>query len=200
MKDNGLMHFIISQNRYKWLLIVVWSALIAGLLVKNIFYPTFRIYLLIFFAVAIPIGLVIINLVPYSFHTNWIKLLNKFSDGSEIKRDLKVHIRNFDPWNDLQKKHNWFNFTLPYYDFEKADIVESKDLILIYGKNGTPFSYYKNTRPFGLCVGDKKTNDPDLYLVNLVSISRARERDEIVFTDHNFLASGKITLVIYNRN
>jgi hypothetical protein len=173
--------------------------LATGILLKTLFWPALRIDFLIFFGLAVPFVVLIINLLPYSYYTNWITLCEKFSDGYEIKEDLKVHIKNFDPWKDLSKKQNRFQFNRPFYDFKKADILESEDLIIVYGQNDSLFSYYKNTRPFGLCIGDKKLNDPALYLVNMVSISRTTEYREIVFTDHNYISSGQIKMIIYNR-
>jgi hypothetical protein len=194
-----LINFILGQKKYKWLLLLIWTALATGILLKILFWPTLRIDFLIFFGLAVPFVVLIINLLPYSYYANWITLCEKFSDGYKINEDLKVHIKNFDPWKDLSKKQNRFQFNRPFYDFEKADILESEDLIIVYGQNDSLFSYYKNTRPFGLCIGDKKLNEPDLYLVSMISMSRTKEYCEIVFTDHNYSNSGQIKMIIYNR-
>jgi len=179
-------------------LLVVWAALLVGIFIKIAYGPAVKIDFLIFFGLAIPLIVFIINLVPYSFYRNWITLCVKFKQGAKMKENLKVHIRNFDPWKDLSKKHNRFQFSRPFYDFERAHVLESDDILIIYGLNDAPFSFYNNTLPFGVCLRDTKPNDPDLYLVELVSISRAKEYTQLVFTDFNYVASGQITLKIYS--
>lgn len=109
MNHKGLLTFIFEQKKYKWLLLAIWTALVIGILSKTFLWKTLRIDFLIFFVLTIPIGLLIINVLPYSFYSNWIKLCEKFGKGSEIKRSLKVHIKNFDPWKDLAKHKTGFN-------------------------------------------------------------------------------------------
>jgi hypothetical protein len=155
----------------------------------------------IFFGLAIPAQLIWINSIRYKFYSEWTTLVKDYPDKLELKKGLKIYIKNFWPWAELVKLKNTVRaFDMPYYDFDKADILESKDLIIIYGQSDQFSGLLKpRTRPFGINLTDKKIADHSLYQVNLISINETNEFRELTIVDHVIGADNPITIRIYNK-
>lgn len=89
---------------------------------------------------------------------------------------------------------------IPFYDFNKADILESKDLIIIYGRNEGLFGPIGNNhgiRPFGINLSGHKLEKGQLYQVDLISKNDSKEFSELTFTDGLYGKAEPITIRIY---
>jgi hypothetical protein len=154
-----------------------------------------------FFGIFIPIGLLWINILPYSFHSEWSKIIQEFKGELILKRNVRVHIKNFWPWTELVKIKNTFRaFQVPYYDFNTADILESDEIIIIYGKRSDLFGAIGNTRmtrPFGISLKGEKFEKSQLYLVDLISKTELKEFNELTIIDHLYGKNEPITIRIY---
>lgn len=201
MTDRGILSFIWSHRANRIILLADLLVFILALTTKFFFWDNLVIFPFIVFGLFIPIGLVVTNTLQYSFHAEWARLIKEYKDGFVLKTDVKVYIKNFWPWTELVKIRNTFRaFDIPYYDFNKADILESKDLLIIYGRNEYLFGTFGNpirTRPFGISLSGNKSDKPGLYQVSLVSKTDAKEFSELTFMDGLYGKDEKITIKIY---
>lgn len=142
-----------------------------------------------------------VNILPYTFHLEWLKINNDYKDGFELKKDVRVYVKNFWPWTELVKIKNTFrSLQIPFYDFNRADILESKDVIIIYGKNEGLFGAIGNTRrtrPFGISLSGHKIEKSQLYQVDLISKNDLKEFSELTFMDGLYGKGEPLTIKIY---
>jgi hypothetical protein len=190
----GLLKFIVKQKILLALLVAIWVLLIIVVALKVFFTLDVSLGVFVFLGLSITIVVFITNIIPYTHHSIWERLLSKYRHFSSRKK-VRVYIRNFYPWKDLSKlslaQINW-----PFYDFELADILESDQMLILFPSNDF-FNYRHASRPFALVLNTEFQNDPDLYQVMVISTVSTADAVEYTFTDGNFPGSGEITIKVY---
>ncbi len=201
MPGSGIINFIWSHRTNRIILLTDLTILVLALIIKLFLWNKLTFIPFIFFGIFIPIGLLWINILPYSFHSEWLKIVNEFTGKLALKRNVKIYIKNFWPWTELVKIKNTFRaFQIPHYDFDTADILESDEIIIIYGKRSELFGAIGNTRmtrPFGISLNGGKFEESELYLVDLISKTESKEFNELTIVDHLYGKKEPITIRIY---
>jgi hypothetical protein len=201
MEDKGLLIYIWTNRLNRAIIVSVGLIVSAGILIKFLVWEKLAAAPFVFFGLAIPAMIIWINFIPYTFHKEWTQILLDYSDSSELRKNVKVYIKNFWPWSPrLFKVENaTLAFKMPNYDFDKADILHSPDLIIIYGQtdNLMPF-LRRRTRPFAIPLRDTQTLDSKLYLVKLTSLKETTQFKELCFLDYIIGKENPMTIRIYN--
>ena len=202
MQDKGLLNYIWSKRLNRATIVSVGVIVSAVIVIKFFAWYKLAVTPFVFFGLSILGMIVCTNLIPYIFHKEWAKILLEYSDSLELRKDVNVYIKNYWPWSPKLFKIENFTlaFKIPYYDFDKAHILHSKDLIIIYGQtdNIVPFQQ-TGTRPFAIPLTGAQARDSRLYLVKLISIEETTQFKELTFQDYFIGKDNLITIRIHNR-
>src|SRR5688500_7331196 len=187
MDDKGLLYYIWDTKANRVIIIGLVIIISTALLIKFLIWNGLTLFPFIFFEVVIPLQLLFINSVPYKFYREWVKIQKDYSDKLILRKDIKVYIKNFWPWAEMTKLKNIGRaLDMPYYDFDKADILESNDLIVISGYSDNLFLgiFKPKTRPFAITLSGIEVKDYNLYQVNLTSVNETTGFKEFTFIDN----------------
>lgn len=192
------LKYIWKNKIYRVILISLEIIVLAAVVIKLFFWDGLIVGPFLFLGVVIPAQLFFINSIVYRFHSEWTLLLKAYSGRLELREGVRVYVKNFWPWG-VSVKNAFNSIDRPYYDFDNADILESKDLLIIYGLGNQFFGIRKQgTRPFAIRLTDREFADASLYQVKLISINETNDFKEITFTDDRFGTDNPITIRIYN--
>jgi hypothetical protein len=200
MTDKGLLIYIWDTKANRVIILVLVIVILTALLTKFLIWDDLTLVPFMFFGIGIPLQLLFINLIPYKFYKEWVKIQKDYSDKLILRKGIKVYVKNFWPWAEMTKLKNMGRaFDMPYYDFDKADILESKDLIVVRGYNENFFLglIKLNTRSFVIALPDTKVKDYNLYQVNLTSVNETDDFKEFTFIDNVIGVENPITIKIY---
>ena len=200
MDDKGLLIYIWDTKANRVIIIVLVMIILTALLTKFLIWNDLTLVPFIFFGIVIPLQLIFINSIPYKFYKEWVKIQKDYSDKLILRKGAKVYIKNFWPWTEMTKLKNMGRaLDMPYYDFDKADILESKDLIVVRGYSENSFLglFKPRTRSFAIALADTKVKDYNLYQVNLTSVNETDDFKEFTFIDNVVGVENPITIKIY---
>ncbi|MCZ8023662.1 MAG: hypothetical protein O9294_18025 [Cytophagales bacterium] len=200
MDDKGLLIYIWDTKANRVIIILLVIIILTAFLTKFLIWNELTLVPFIFFGIVIPLQLLFINSIPYKFYKEWVRIQKDYSDKLTLRKDIKVYIKNFWPWKEMTKLKNMGRaLDMPNYDFDKADILESKDLIVIRGYSENFFLglFKPKTRPFVITLADTKVKDYNLYQVNLTSVNETEYFKEFTFIDNTIGVENPITIKIY---
>jgi hypothetical protein len=203
MDDKGLLYYIWDTKANRVIIILLVIIVSAALLTKFLIWNGLTLVPFIFFGIVIPFQLLFINSIPYKFYKEWLKIQKDNPHKLTLRKDVKVHIKNFWPWSEMTKLKNMGRtLDMPYYDFDKADILESKDLIVIRGYSENVFMglLKPKTRPFAIPLTETNSVDNNLYTVKLTSLNETADFKEFTFTDNIVGTKNPITIKVYKTN
>jgi hypothetical protein len=201
MDDKGIVSYIWSIKTNRFIIVGLGLIIAISTTIKFLYWDNLSLVPFVFFGLVIPLMLLWTNILPYKFYSEWTRINKTYSDKLELKKGVRVYIKNYWPWTEFAKVKNTIRvFDTPYYDFETADILESKQLLIIYGQKEQFFGIFGRkyrTRPFGIRLNGEMTESSDLYQVNLISKSELTEFREFTFTDRLIGTADPITIRIY---
>ncbi len=200
MDDKGLLIYIWGTKANRVIIIVLVMIILTALLTKFLIWNDLTLVPFIFFGIVIPLQLIFINSIPYKFYKEWVKIQKDYSDKLILRKGTKVYIKHFWPWTEMTKIKNMGRaLDMSYYDFDQADILESKDLIVVRGYSENFFLglFKPKTRSFVIAPADTKVKDYNLYQVNLTSVNETDDFKEFTFIDNVIGVENPITIKIY---
>jgi hypothetical protein len=202
MDDKGLLQYIWDTKANRVIIISMVIIVAVAFLIKFLFWNGLTLVPFIFFGIVIPLQLLFINSIPYKFYREWVKIKEDNSDKLTLRKDVKVYIKNFWPWSGMTKLKNMGRaIDMPYYDFDKADILESRDLIVIRGYSDSFFmgALKPKTRPFAIPLTNTN-HGANVYTVKLTSLEETADSKEFTFIDNVIGAENPITIKVYKAN
>jgi hypothetical protein len=167
---SGFLRFVWS-NRVNKIALIGSFSIAAGFVVGLKLLPVPIPWPVPVILLVLPASIILTSIRLYRFHTEWTSICQEYGDKLDFRKNVKTYIKNFWPREKFSGSNSLYSSPLPIYDFDRADLLESEDLLIIYGQRGLHvglFFYFHNTRPFAIKLIDK-SDSSRIYTVKLIS-------------------------------